>query len=91
MQGQARALLDERPESMREDEWADLCSRVCSEIRFHLSDEIQMQVLGLTTSQELWKYLQKHYLNTSMSSRMHAKHKLCSCLMKDGEDLSAHV
>ncbi|KAL2624404.1 hypothetical protein R1flu_008649 [Riccia fluitans] len=27
-QGQARALLDKRPESMREDEWVDLCSRV---------------------------------------------------------------
>ncbi|KAL2653417.1 hypothetical protein R1flu_021545 [Riccia fluitans] len=90
-QGQARALLDERPESMREDEWVDLCSRVCSEIRLHLSDEIQMQVLGLTSSQEIWKYLQKRYLNTSTSSMMHAKQKLWSCIMKDGEDLSAHV
>ncbi|KAL2641849.1 hypothetical protein R1flu_009436 [Riccia fluitans] len=77
-QGQARVLLDERLELMREDEWADLCSQVCSEIRLHLSDKIQMQELGLTTSQELWKYLQKRYLNTSMSSRMHVKHKLWS-------------
>ncbi|KAL2653644.1 hypothetical protein R1flu_021772 [Riccia fluitans] len=90
-QGQARALLDERPESMREDEWVDLCSQVCNKIRLHLSDEIQMQVKGLTSSQELWKYLQKRYLNTSTSSRMHAKHKLWSCVMKDGEDLSVHV
>ncbi|KAL2649760.1 hypothetical protein R1flu_017888 [Riccia fluitans] len=48
-QGQARSLLDERPESMREDNWVDLYSWVCSEIRLHLSDKIQMQVLGLIT------------------------------------------
>ncbi|KAL2608350.1 hypothetical protein R1flu_026923 [Riccia fluitans] len=90
-QGQARALLDKQPESMRKDEWVYLCGRICNEIRLHLSDEIQMQVLGLTTSQELWKYLQKCYLNTSTSSRMHTKHKLWSCVMKDREDLSVHV
>ncbi|KAL2622663.1 hypothetical protein R1flu_002868 [Riccia fluitans] len=90
-QGQARSLLDERRESMREDEWVDLYSWICSKIRLHLSDEIQMQVLGLTTSQKLWKYLQKRYLNTSTLSRMHAKHKLWSCVMKDRKDLSVHV
>ncbi|KAL2649652.1 hypothetical protein R1flu_017780 [Riccia fluitans] len=40
VQGQVRSLLDERLESMREDQWMDLSSRVCSEIRLHLNDDI---------------------------------------------------
>lgn len=90
-QGQGIALKSSMPSTMTDEAWEELCQRVCSEIRLHLSDDIQMQVLSFTSSHELWDYLAKRYLNKSTSSRMHAKTKLWSCKMKDGEDLAFHI
>ena len=89
--GQGRSLVDKKPVSMHEDDWEDLCLRACSEIRLHLSPEIQMQVLSYKKSYELWDFLEKRYLNKSSLSRLHAKTLLWSCEMKEGDDLSAHV
>lgn len=90
-QGQGKALETTAPSGMSDEAWEELCIRVCSEIRLHLSNDIQMQVLDYTSSHELWSYLVKRYQNKSTTSRMHAKTKLWSCKMKEGEDLAAYV
>lgn len=90
-QGQGKALGNTPPSGMSDEAWEELRIRVCSEIRLHLSNDIQMQVLDYTSSNELWDYLVKRYHNKSTTSRMHAKTKLWSCEMKDGEDLAAYV
>ncbi|KAL2631721.1 hypothetical protein R1flu_016407 [Riccia fluitans] len=56
-QGQARSLLDERLESMREDEWVDLCFQIWNEIWLYLGDEIHIQVLWLTTFTRIMEVL----------------------------------
>ena len=56
-----------------------------------MSNEIQMELLGLTYADEIWNYLEKRYLDKSSSSRMIAKAKLYSCKMKEGQDLASHV
>lgn len=71
--------------------WDNICICVCSEIQIHLSLDIQMIVLEFMNVYILQEELKKRYMNKSMSVRLHAKTKLWLCMMKDGDDLAAHV
>ncbi|KAL2612987.1 hypothetical protein R1flu_024679 [Riccia fluitans] len=60
-QDQARALLEERPESMREDEWVDLCSRVCDQ---PMNDEDKAFMLSRSLPNSL-----EHLVQTLMDGK----------------------
>lgn len=89
--GQDAAFDEELPGGMDKTKWDSLKRKVCSYIRLNLSDEIQMETLSFTEALQMWEYLEKRYLDKSSSSRMLAKAKLWSCVMREGDDLAAHV
>ena len=89
--GLEQALEGTVPSNLKQEEWDVKRKKVCSIIRLHMSNEIQMELLGLTYADEIWNYLEKRYLDKSSSSRMIAKAKLYSCKMKEGQDLASHV
>ena len=76
--GLEQALEDSPPTNLKQEDWDVKRKKVCSIIRLHMSNEIQMEVLNLTYADEIWSYLEKRYLDKSSSSRMIAKAKLYS-------------
>ncbi|KAH7442033.1 hypothetical protein KP509_03G067800, partial [Ceratopteris richardii] len=60
-----RALEAEKPEDMSEDAWFTLNKKAIIYIKMVVSDEILVDLKGLTTSFELWAKLKATYENTT--------------------------
>ncbi|ESQ46603.1 hypothetical protein EUTSA_v10000703mg, partial [Eutrema salsugineum] len=77
-QGMKKALLEKKPDKIKQDDWDDMQDQAVSTIRFCLSDDITNQ-------------LEKMYMSKSLSSKLYLKQKLFGLKMVESGDLIAHI
>jgi hypothetical protein len=76
---------------MSKEYWEKLDRRARSTIQLYLVDPVLLNVLGESTTKELWEKLRNLYQSKSMVSKLFLRKKLCHLRMEDGDSMTKHL
>ena len=87
--------LKGRPSSGKDDEdseaWEELDMKAASQIRLCLAKNVLANVIGLSTTKELWEKLEELYQAKSISNRLYLKEQFHKLQMDEGTTISDHL
>lgn len=90
-QGIDEALLDTRPEKIKDDDWKTMQKKASSTIRLALAPEIKYSVLKENTPKGIWDKLASIYASKSLTNRLFLKMDLYSLKLEEGGNLHDHI
>ncbi|KAH7288390.1 hypothetical protein KP509_31G025000 [Ceratopteris richardii] len=83
------ALAKVKPEDMTDAAWMNLNKKAITYIKMAVSNEILVDLKGLTTAFEVWEKLKATYENTTLVNQVHLMRKLDSGLLPFDDKLKA--
>lgn len=90
-QGIDEALLETRPETMKDDVWKMMQKKASSTIRLALASEIKYSVLKEKTPKDICDKLTSIYASKSLTNRLYMKMDLYSLKLEEGGNLHDHI
>jgi hypothetical protein len=79
------------PTGMSKEDWEKLDRRARSTIRLSLADSVLLNILGESTTKELWGKLGNLYQSKSLVNKLFLRNKLYHIRMADGDFLTEHL
>ena len=86
-----QVLTGEKPEKMKDDEWAALDRKALAVIRFTLAKSVAFNILKETTACGLMKALSNMYEKPSASNKVFLIRQLVNTKMKEGASVTSHI
>lgn len=74
-----------------DEEWEELDMKAASQIRLCLAKNVLANVIGLSTTKELWEKLEELYQTKSISNRLYLKEQFHKLQMAEGTTISDHL
>lgn len=90
-QGLDEALEENKPDGMKDVDWAKIQKRASSTIRLALAPEIKFSVLKETTPRGIWEKLASIYASKSLTNRLFLKMDLYCLKFDEGGNLHDHI
>ncbi|CAN1807780.1 Retrovirus-related Pol polyprotein from transposon TNT 1-94 [Linum perenne] len=84
-------LLDKKPETMKDDEWALLDRQVMGVIRLSLSRSVAFNVAQVKTTKEMMSVLSGMYQKPSANNKVHLMKKLFNLKMEESSSAAEHL
>lgn len=82
---------DSEKSKMNDEEWEELDMKAASQIRLCLAKNVLANVIGLSTTKELWEKLEELYQTKSISNRLYLKEQFHKLQMVEGTTVSDHL
>lgn len=82
---------DSEKSKISDEEWEELDIKAASQIRMCLAKNVLANVLGLSTTKELWEKLEELYQGKNISNRLYLKEQFHTLKMAEGTKLSDHL
>lgn len=82
---------DSEKSKMNDEEWEELDMKAASQIRLCLAKNVLANVIGLSTTKELWEKLEELYQTKSISNRLYLKEQFHKLQMVEGTTISDHL
>lgn len=76
---------------MSDEEWEELDMKAASQIRLCLAKNVLANVVGLSTTREIWDKLEELYQTKSVSNRLYLKEQFYKLQMEEGTKISDHL
>lgn len=86
-----QVLTGNKPEKVKDDEWADMDRKALAVIRFTLAKSVAFNIVKETTAKGLMKALSNMYEKPSASNKVFLIRQLVNTRMKEGASVAAHV
>ncbi|KAF3617937.1 putative leucine-rich repeat receptor-like protein kinase-like [Capsicum annuum] len=82
---------DSEKSRISDEEWEELDMKVESQIRLCLAKYVLTNVIGLSTTKELWEKLEELYQTKSISNRLYLKEQFHKLQMAEGTTISGYL
>ncbi|KAF3622233.1 hypothetical protein FXO38_31400 [Capsicum annuum] len=82
---------DSEKSKISDEEWEELDMKAASQIRLYLAKNVLANVIGLSTTKELWEKLEELYQTKSISNRLYLKEQFHKLQMAEGTTISDHL
>ena len=89
--GKSSSSGDSGKSKISDEEWEELDMKAASQIRLCLAKNVLANVIGLSTTKELWEKLEELYQTKSISNRLYLKEQFHKLQMNEGTSISDHL
>lgn len=90
-QGLIKPLVGRKPETMSNDDWAEMEMKTVSTIRLCLANEVKYAVLDESSAIKLWQKLEQRYMAKSLTNKLFLKKQLYQLRMDEGTNILDHI
>lgn len=80
-----------KPETMKDEEWANMDKKAASAIRLHLSDKVLNNVGDENSARGIWKRLESLYMSKSLTNKLFLRKQLYAIHMSEGTNFLSHL
>ena len=85
------ALQELKPQDMAQDAWEILNKKAVTYIKMGVSDDILLELKGLSYAFQVWEKLKASYENTTPVNQVHLMRKLMRMQLDDSENALEHL
>ena len=86
-----KALAEQKPESMKDEDWEELVLEARAAIILCLERDVAFLVNEEATTVGVWLKLEKNFMTKTLTNRIYLKSKLYTCKMEEGTPVRDYV
>jgi hypothetical protein len=86
-----KALAEEKPASMKDEDWEELVLEARAAIILCLERDVAFLVNEEATAAGVWSKLEKNFMTKTLTNRIYLKSKLYTCKMEEGTPIRDYV